>query len=210
MATPIRKLYMLRNYREAHYQLTQEARDRLWKKIEEDETSLGAKLLISCDSRWCNEAYAGWGVIEYPDIQAVQKTTAINENNELFRYVDSESYLGLPASDNSLFTSMDSIKITPETVFELFLIKNLSNDPWESLSQDTRARIWAALVDSMDKNGGKGLFWCHLDWSNEEYANYGIIAWPNVEAVQAHFENQRKIGWNRYVYGKTILGKKSE
>jgi len=209
MGKTVRKLFITRRYREAYYQLTPGANESFWQKIGENETSVGAKFLIACDSRWCNEKYAGWGIIDYPDAQAVQKATAANEKNDLFRYVDTDTYLGQPVEDNQLFTGFESVKDTLDTIYQLFLIKNLSNDPWEGLSSYTRDLIWARVAESIANNGGKGVLWCQTDWSNEEYDGYGVIAWPNIEAQQSHFADLRKIGWHRYVYALTILGKKT-
>jgi len=210
MSKTIRKLYMMRKFNEAYYQLSPEARDLFWQRIQKDEISLGAKLLISCDSRWSGEVYAGWGVIEYPDIQAVQKTTALNEKNELFRYVESETYLGQPMDLGTLFIGIEDVKDTSDTVYQLFLMKNQDNDAGESLPKAVRDHLFAGVIESIKKYGGKGLFACQIDWSNEEYVAYGITAWPNIEALQAHFEDLQKIDWHRYNYAKTILGKKSE
>jgi hypothetical protein len=40
---------------------------------------------LSCDSRWSDEAVYSFGVIEYPDLLAVQTTTAMNEQIEYFQ-----------------------------------------------------------------------------------------------------------------------------
>jgi hypothetical protein len=37
------------------------------------------------------------------------------------------------------------------------------------------------------------------------YKMYGVTAWPNVEAEQAHYKDLAKIGWHRYTYARTIL-----
>jgi hypothetical protein len=98
----------------------------------------------------------------------------------------------------------------PDPVYQLFMIRNVNNDPWEALTQDTKDRIFAAVVESIDKHGGK--FWRRasgdIEWSSEEYSSFGVIAWPSLEAQQAHFKDTAKIGWHRYIYARTILGKK--
>jgi hypothetical protein len=47
---------------------------------------------------------------------------------------------------------------------------------------------------------------CDINWSNEEYASFGVIAWPDAESMQAHFKELARIGWHRYIYARTILG----
>ncbi len=201
MTSPIYKLSIIRGFREAHYQFSKEENDRLWSNVGKNEESAGAKLILACDARWGNEAYANWGIIEYPDLQAVQKVTRENEDNNLFRYVDSETYLG---------TKIDGFPSAPvnfqNPLYQLFLIKNQNNDLWESLAADTRDRIGAGIMESIQKLGGVPVIGCDTNWSSEEYAAFGVIAWPNLEAEQAHFKDIGKLGWHRYTYAKTILG----
>lgn len=154
---------------------------------------------------WCNEAYAHWGVIEYPDLQAVQKVSRANEEIQWFRYVESETYLGTEI-ENFEFAPVN----IPNPFYQLFMVKNQANDLWESLSKDTRERIFSGVLESIQKNGGRMVIGCEVDWSNEEYSNFGVIAWPSEEAQKAHFKDLAKIGWHRYTYAKTILGTKHE
>ncbi len=49
---------------------------------------------------------------------------------------------------------------------------------------------------------------CNIDWSTEEYNGFGVIAWPNIEAIHTHVKDLAKIGWHRYIHARTMLGKK--
>lgn len=201
MTGPIYKLFIIRGFREAHYQLSKEESDRLWSNVGKNEESAGAKVVVTCDIRWWNEAYANWGIVEYPDLQAVQKVTRAHEEIQLFRYVDSETYLGTK-SEGFPASPVDF----PNPLYQLFLIKNQNNDLWESLAMDTRDRIFGGIVESIRKLGGVPVIGCGTNWSNEEYAAFGVTAWPSLEAEQAHFKDIEKLGWHRYTYSKTILG----
>ncbi len=205
MSTKIYKLFIIHRFTEGFYQLSPEARESLWKKIVENETTAGVKPLIYCNARWCDEAVAGWGVEEYPDIQAVQNVSEMHEKYEWFRYVDSQTFLGTLGMGGEI--PQDTL---PESIYQLFIIKNLGVDRWESLQQDTRDRIFAGITESIERLGGKLAIACDIDWSNEEYSNYGIIAWPNIEAQRAHFQDIAKIGWHRYIHARTILGTKQQ
>lgn len=203
MAAKIYKLYLIKRYTEAYYQMAPEEWARYWKRIEQNEFSNGAQLLLSCTSRWSDEAFAGWGLIEYPDLQAVIKTTALNEAEGLFRYMETQTFLGTLSAGERI-----PILDTPEAIYQLWIIKNQSNEVWGSLAPDTRDRIFAGVGESIGKWSGQFGINCDVNWSSEEYNNYGVIAWPNIEAQQGHFEDLQKLDWHRYVYARTILGKR--
>src|SRR6266498_992913 len=125
VSTTIRKLVLLKANREAFYQLTQEGRDHLFEKIGSNEASVGAKFLITCYSRWCNEGSIAWGVVEYPDIQAVQKMADLHEKSDVWRYLEAETFLGIPMGEEEPF----EINM-PDPVYQLFMMRNVNNDPW--------------------------------------------------------------------------------
>lgn len=204
MSRLIRKLYVVSNYREAYYQLPPTERGRIWQTVAQNETSAGATVLISCDSQWCDESVVSWGIIEYPSLQAVQKATALHELADVYRYVDVQTFLGLPVSGEAL----PQINL-PDPLYQLFIVKNAPNEPWASLQADARDHINAAMLESMKKNGGIPWTVCDVEWSNEECNAFGVIVWPNIEAVQAHVNTLKEIGWHRYMYARTILGTKS-
>ena len=93
----------------------------------------------------------------------------------------------------------------PGAIYQLFIMKNVL-ESWESLSEDTRTRAMGAVIESMERNGGRLLLGCDVGWSNGEHSSLGVIAWPSAEAVQGHIKDLTKIGWHRYAYARTILG----
>ncbi len=198
---PIYHLFIVRGYREAYYQLSQEEREQLWARVGESGRAAGAKVLVGCYSRWSNEVYPAWGVEEFPDLQAVQQSARTNEKNEHFRYIEAETYNG------NLMEGFQIPKVDlPDPIYQLFLVRNHHNDAWASLPEDTRDRIFSAVGESIRKHGGISLIGCDINWSNEEYSFFGVTAWPNMEAEQAHFHDLTCFGWHRYFYAKTILG----
>jgi hypothetical protein len=198
-------LFIVRGFREAYYQLSPEVRDQFWARVGENTRAAGTKNLLICYARWSNEAYTAWGIDEFPNLQAVQQSTRANEKNEHFRYIEAETYEGV---------LMEGFQIPradiPDQIYQLYLVKNHHNDAWASLSEDTRERIFSAAGESIREHGGVPLIGCDIYWSNEEYAFFGVTAWPSIEAEQAHFTDLAKLGWHRYFYGKTILGTKFE
>jgi hypothetical protein len=80
--------------KEAYYQLSKEEKDDLWSKRAEIDERAGAKWIIKCNSRWADEGIVGWGVIEYPDMEAYQKKVAELEKLDWWRYITARSILG--------------------------------------------------------------------------------------------------------------------
>ncbi len=96
MAQPIVKLVLIRGYTEEYHQLADEERDKLWTGVEATIAAVGAKMLGPYyDSRWSNDKYGSFFLLEYPNIEAAIADTAGVEKLGLFRYMRSETILGI-------------------------------------------------------------------------------------------------------------------
>jgi len=93
MAQKVYKLFMAK-WTEAWYQLSQEEQDGLMAKNAESLKEVGAKTVVTCDSSWSSEQWQFFGVLEFPDIEAVQKNAAYMSQFDWLRYVDSMVVLG--------------------------------------------------------------------------------------------------------------------
>jgi len=82
--------------KEAYFKLSEEERKELGDKAMKDVEDVGGKWIAFCDCYWSNEEWVWFGVMEFPDIEAVQKHAKFIEGLEQFRYVESKSYLGTP------------------------------------------------------------------------------------------------------------------
>jgi hypothetical protein len=91
---PIYKLWLMRRPTEAYYQLSEAERDQHLAKLDRALEQVGGKMLIFCDSAWSSEQWQAFGVEEYPDIEAVQKITAIHQELQHFRLLESMTVLG--------------------------------------------------------------------------------------------------------------------
>ena len=80
--------------KEAYFGLSEEKRKEFAVKATKDVTEVGGKWIARCDCYWANEEWVWFGVMEFPDIEAVQKHAKFIEELEQFRYVESKSYLG--------------------------------------------------------------------------------------------------------------------
>ena len=95
MSKPIQKLCLIRGFTEAYFQLSEEERATLWKRVDEAINKAGARMITPYyDSRWSNDKYSMFFIMEYPDIEAAIADTAGVEEAGLFRYIVSETILG--------------------------------------------------------------------------------------------------------------------
>ena len=82
--------------KEAYFKLSEEERKELGDKAMKDVEDVGGRWIAFCNCYWSNEEWVWFGVMEFPDIEAVQKHSEFIEGLEQVRYVESKSYLGTP------------------------------------------------------------------------------------------------------------------
>jgi hypothetical protein len=90
---PITKVLFMKP-KEAYLGLSEETRKGFVAKAMKDVIEVGGKWLIHCNCYWANEEWLWFGVMEFPDIAAVQQHSKFIEELEQIRYVESKSYLG--------------------------------------------------------------------------------------------------------------------
>jgi hypothetical protein len=93
MKQPICKLFLYKR-KEAWYQLSQEEQQEYLAKIKESLESVGGKSIVVVESAWSSEQYTGYGVEEFPDIEAVQKHSKRVMELGACRYNDVLTVLG--------------------------------------------------------------------------------------------------------------------
>jgi hypothetical protein len=99
MAGPIYKLFEAR-FREAWYQLSPDEQQRLSDQVGAALEQVGGRRVVICASLWSNEAWTGFGVEEFPDVEAVQKQTQLLDDLHWYRYIESRTMLGIPFPDS--------------------------------------------------------------------------------------------------------------
>jgi len=99
MAGKVYKLWRVKRMTEAWYQLSKEEQDKLQKQDQTDLESVGGKLVLVCSSGWANEGNLGWGVEEYPSLEAALEYGEKQRRLDWARYFDGESSLGVPWED---------------------------------------------------------------------------------------------------------------
>lgn len=100
MAQPIYKFFMAKPS-QAGYKVAREEQQKVFAKMDEAFRELGGKRIILCDSGWASEQWTFWGVEEYPDLEALQKYTALLNEMDWFQYVDSFTLLGTKSQAES-------------------------------------------------------------------------------------------------------------
>ena len=69
------------------------------RKDRENLDGLGMKAVSMIDCSWSNEEWDYIGVEEWPSLEAIKKRELFeNEELEVFKYVESNTYLGTPES----------------------------------------------------------------------------------------------------------------
>ena len=96
MTQKIYKLCLVRGYKEAYYQLSEEEKGNLWKQLFKKYEELDAKLATPYyNCRWSTDQYQTFFIVEYPDVESAIQETANVEEIGLFRYMVSETILGI-------------------------------------------------------------------------------------------------------------------
>ncbi len=93
MAGPVYKLFVLK-FKQPWYQLSQEEQQALFAKGDAAFKEVGGKSIITCDASWSSEQWPGFGVEEFPDIEALQTYSRRLQELNWFRYFESETMLG--------------------------------------------------------------------------------------------------------------------
>jgi hypothetical protein len=201
MTGPLYNLFIVHAFRESYYQLSEVERQGFWSRIESVSTATGSKNLLTCTSVWCNEAVLAWGLEVFADLHALQESARMHQDNQHLRYLETETFLGTKQGDEAIPTVDFS-----NPIYQLWMVKAEAMENINILPEQERDHLWAEVQKSIESNGGISLLLCSTLWANEEYGYFGVTAWPNLEAEQEHFKDLEKIGWHRYVHGRTILG----
>jgi len=90
---PIYKFWQA-TFNEAWYQLSTEEQGQRLAKVQAALEQVGGKAVVLCDSSWSNEEWSGFGVEEFPDIEAVQNHTRLLNELHWDRYLSGTSMLG--------------------------------------------------------------------------------------------------------------------
>jgi len=95
---PIVRLFFAK-MKSAFLDLSDDEKLAFMRKDRENLDNLGMKAISMIDCSWSNEEWDYIGVEEWPSLKAVKKRELFeNEELEVFKYVESQTYLGTPES----------------------------------------------------------------------------------------------------------------
>lgn len=193
----IYKLWFMR-YKDAWFALTEEEQTALSTKVMQALPQVGGKYLLNCTSLWANEKWTGWGVEEYPDIEAVQAHTLTLFNMGWHKYIASWTILGTVYPPEAVV----AIEKAPLYKVALFRYK----DAWLNLAEAERHEWNEKVSESQAKVGCKSLMGAFSSWSDEQWTAWIVEAYPSLEGVQQHTMWMETSGWYKYVRAISTLG----
>ena len=95
---PIIRLFFAK-MKDTFIDLPEEEKMAFMRRDRENLDELGMKAVTMIDCSWSNEEWDYIGVEQWPSIEAIEKRELFeNEELEVFRYVESKTYLGTPES----------------------------------------------------------------------------------------------------------------
>jgi len=95
---PIIRLFFAK-MKNAFIELTEEEKMAFMRKDRENLDKLGMKAVTMVDCHWSNEEWDYIGVEQWPSMEAIEiREQFEKEELEVFKYVDSKTYLGTPES----------------------------------------------------------------------------------------------------------------
>ena len=95
---PVVRLFFAK-MKKAFLDLSDDEKLAFMRKDRENLDDLGMKAVSMIDCSWSNEEWDYIGVEEWPSLEAIKKRELFkNEELEIFKYVESKTYLGTPES----------------------------------------------------------------------------------------------------------------
>jgi hypothetical protein len=92
----------------------------------------------------------------------------------------------------------------PQPIYKLWQAR--PTEAWHQLPKEGRQRLLAQVVQALATAGGKDLVACSAAWSNERWPFFGLEAFPDMDALQHHFQMLIDLNWARYMESRNTLG----
>ncbi len=97
-SNPIIRVFFAK-MKESFINMPEEGKRVFMRKDRENLDELGMKAVVMIDCHWSNEEWDYIGVEQWPTIEAIEKREQFeNDELEVFKYVESKTYLGTPDS----------------------------------------------------------------------------------------------------------------
>jgi hypothetical protein len=185
-------------YKGAFNALTEAAQNEHLGKVGQALTDAGGKELLMCTSVWADEKWTGWGIEEFPNIEAVQAHTMALWNLDHYRYLKTWSTLGITMPPD------EGVKIEKAPLYRVFLMKY--TEAWYALSQAEQDQWVTKLGQAHEQFGSKAIMIATSAWAGEEFLAWGVESFPSLEALQGRTLAVNDMGWFKYASATSLLG----
>ncbi len=91
-----------------------------------------------------------------------------------------------------------------QAIYQMWMMK--TKEPWYQLSDEEQANMLAKISESFDAVGAESVVSCDSSWSGEPWQFFGLIKFPDIEAVKKHRQDTNAMNWARYVDAISLLG----
>jgi hypothetical protein len=93
MAQTIYKVWLAK-WKDAWYKLSPEEQQKISAQVQAALKKVGGEEMVICYSSWSSEAWVGWGVEKFPNIEAAMNHAQLLLELNWYQYIDGVSYLG--------------------------------------------------------------------------------------------------------------------
>ena len=88
----------------------------------------------------------------------------------------------------------------------LFLYMYKAKDSYWEFSDEEKEETGKRIRESFQAVGGKQIVSANCEWSNPDYAGFGVQEFPSIEALQQHFADGHEIGYLKHIEETYIVG----
>ena len=204
MDTPFYKLFLFKPT-PRFYDLAEGEFKALRREMNAQQAKLGIRNLFNARMAWSNEQYTYFGVEFYPSLAAVETYTQCLTELGYYRYVDAESYLGIPMDRTYPdFEQEQPAEIKGKTIYRVYLSRETG---WSlGIPVEERKQAYARVNEAGERAGIQPLLNAYARWNNEGWEYFGVERFPNIETVIRYTQFLSDSGWYRLVDSRSYLG----
>lgn len=220
MDTPLYKLYLYKRS-PSYYETSPERVAVVRRKLQETQQALGIRDLFNANMAWSNEKYETFGVEFYPNLAALHEFTRCQVETGFYRYVQSESYIGIPMDNTFPDFEVEPVErpvIGPEQaweepegqrrhqspVYRVYLSRPAAGA--HMIPEHERNSMLARTQENAALAGVRPLLSAYMRWNQEQWEYFGIERFPDMETLISYTQFLSEVGWYRLTESCSYLG----
>jgi hypothetical protein len=183
----------------AYYGLPKTEFEKYYQKRSKAFDDADGKEYLFCVSAWANERWGGWGLEEFPSMEAkVAYSTDLYKIGHL-RYIIAWSIMGvlMPGTE---------FKFEEAPYYRAFWM-NFS-EPWYALTSDQQDELMMKVDQTHAEFGSKRIILCNSHWATSEWMAWGVEAYPSLEAMVGRAAKLGEMGWIKFTQAMSLPGVK--